>query len=254
MSFNGKKGIAILAALLITASLAGCGGESAVTSSESAVSADVSTAASDDITDDEMFTDRDKEVGYDESEAVSIALSDDGITCDSDLVTVDGSTVTISGEGTFLLSGTLTDGQIIVDAAKTDKLQLVLDNVDINCNTSAPLYVRQADKVFVTLAAGSDNKLTNQEDFVAIYDNNIDSVIFSKDDLTLNGSGSLTVEAQYGHGIVSKDDLVITGGTYTITSPGHALSGKDSIRVADGTFTLTTGKDGLTAKTRTTAA
>jgi hypothetical protein len=134
---------------------------------------------------------------------------------------------------------------IIIEADKKDKIQLVLDNVDITSGTSAPIYVKKADKVFVTLASGSSNTLSNGGEFVSIDDNNIDAVIFSKSDLTLNGEGNLTIESPAGHGVVSKDDLVITSGTYTITASKHGLSGKDSVRIANGTFDITSGKDGL---------
>ena len=133
----------------------------------------------------------------------------------------------------------------LIGHVRIDKVQLVLDSVDINCDTSAALYVKAADKIFVTLASDSENTLSNTNDFVAIDDNNIDAVIFSKDDLTLNGSGTLTVTAKYGHGIVSKDDLVITSGTYQITAAKHALSGQDSVRIADGILTLNAGTDGI---------
>ena len=109
-----------------------------------------------------------------------------------------------------------------MDAADTAKLQLVLDDAAVNSSTSAALYIRHADKVFVTLADGSENHLSNQEDFIAIDDNNVDAVIFSKGDLTLNGTGSLSISAAYGHGIVSKDDLALTGGNYQITAASHA--------------------------------
>lgn len=172
-------------------------------------------------------------------------LADSATSCSDDSVTVTDDTITISDEGTYILSGSLNDGQVIIDADENAKIQLVLDNVSINCDTSAAIYVRQADKVFVTLADGSENTLSNTSDFVAIDDNNIDGVIFSKSDLTLNGSGTLTVNAAFGHGIVSKDDLVITSGTYVITAARHALSGKDSVRIADGVLTLDAGTDGI---------
>lgn len=193
-------------------------------SSEATVSADKL-----DITN--MFSDRDKEIGYDESSATKIALSD--------------SSVTIDKEGTYILSGTLSNGQVTIDADSSEKIQIILDNVNINCDTSAAIYVKQADKVFVTLAKDSENILSNKSEFVAIDDNNIDSVIFSKDDITFNGLGSLTINAAYGHGIVSKDDAIFTSGTYNITSKEHGISGKDSVRVADGTYNLTSGKDGI---------
>ena len=174
-------------------------------------------------------------------------LSDDGITGETDGVAINGQMVTITAEGTYIFSGTLSEGQIVVDADNA-KVQIVFDNVDITCASSAAVYVKSAEKVFVTLAEGSQNTLRNTDEYVAIDDNNIDAVIFAKSDLTLNGTGSLTIISAEGHGIVSKDDLKITGGTYDITAAGHALSGKDSVRIADGTFILTAEKDGIHAE------
>ncbi len=195
----------------------------------------------------EMFTNRDLDDTYEESDLIEIRLSDEEIVCESEIVDISDSVITISKEGTYILSGSLSEGQVVVDAADTDKIQLVLDNAVIQCSTSAALYVRQADKVFLTLADGSENQLSNREDFIAIDDNHVDAVIFSKEDLTLNGTGSLNISAAYGHGIVSKDDLVLTGGNYQITAAGHALSGKDSVRIAKGSFQLNSGKDGIHA-------
>lgn len=246
MSYNNTKLVAgLLGYALLACSISGCSFDSfsktaTETSSESSSSATEITY----LNADDMFTDRDKEVGYDEDTATAITLSDDASSCDSSSVTISDNTITITDEGTYLLTGSLSDGQVIVDA-DDKKVQLVLDSVDINCDTSAALYVKAADKVFVTLASDSENTLSNTNDFVAIDDNNIDAVIFSKDDLTLNGSGTLTVTAKYGHGIVSKDDLVITSGTYQITAAKHALSGQDSVRIADGILTLNAGTDGI---------
>ncbi|MCM1185658.1 MAG: carbohydrate-binding domain-containing protein [Lachnoclostridium sp.] len=200
----------------------------------------------------EMFTNRDKEIGYDESSATLITLADNAISCSDKNVSINDNVVTISVEDTYLLSGSLSDGMIIVDAADTAKIQLVLDSVDINCNSSAAIYVKNADKVFITLASGSVNNLSSKQ-FLSIDDNNIDGAIFTKSDLTINGSGSLTVQSPNGHGIVSKDDLKITGGTYHITASSSALSGKDSVRIADGVFSLYAGKDGIHSENNDTA-
>lgn len=108
---------------------------------------------------------------------------------------------------------------IIVNAPDTAKLQLVFDGADITSATSAALYILEADKVFVTLVG--ENSLANGGSFEAIDENNIDGAVFSKQDLTFNGSGTLTVTSPAGHGIVGKDDLVFTGGTYIITSASH---------------------------------
>lgn len=195
-----------------------------------------------------MFSDRDKEIGYDEENSTVIKLSDDSTTCDSDAVQISGNTVTIIDEETYILSGTLTDGMVIVDAEDTDKVQLVLDGVDITSAESAAIYVREADKVFITTASDSQNTLTNGGTYTAIDDNNIDAAIFSKSDLTLNGAGSLTITAKAGHGVVSKDDLVLTSGTYQIDAASHGLSGKDSVRIASGSYTIVSGKDGIHAE------
>lgn len=261
---------------------------------------------------DDMFTERDLDVGYDESNAVKINLADDSTTVTvgdntetdaskseetradesktdetkdggaetdeteadesetdetkadesetdgtkadesvtnetetaSSGVSISGNIITITKEGTYVLSGALSEGQIIVDADSA-KVQLVLDNADITCASSAAIYVKNADKTFITLAEGSENILMNTAEYETIDDNNIDAVIFSKDDLTLNGKGTLTINSEYGHGIVSKDDLKLVGGTSNITAKNHALSGKDSVRIAAGTYNLTSGKDGI---------
>lgn len=254
---------------------------------------------------DDMFTGRDLDVGYDESNAVKINLADDSTTVTvgddteadaskadetkaddsktdetkdggaetdetkadesetdgtkadesvtnetetaSSGVSISGNIITITKEGTYVLSGALSEGQIVVDADSA-KVQLVLDNADITCASSAAIYVKNADKAFITLAEGSENILMNTAEYEAIDDNNIDAVIFSKDDLTLNGKGTLTINSEYGHGIVSKDDLKLVGGTCNITAKTHALSGKDSVRIAAGTYNLTSGKDGIHAE------
>lgn len=233
--------------------LSGC---SAVESTESAASSAavsetetasmVETAST--VETSELFTANDMEIGYDEETSARITLSGDSASSDSDAVQISGSTVTVTAEGTYILSGTLNDGMIVVDAGDTDKIQLVLDGVEITSSTSAAIYVLEADKVFITTASGSENTLANGGEYVAIDDNNIDAVVFAKSDLTLNGTGTLIVDAAAGHGVVSKDDLVLTSGTYEITAEKQGLSGKDSIRIANGTYTITSGKDGIHAE------
>lgn len=195
----------------------------------------------------ELFSDRDLQGGYDGTYAV-ITLTGSSAQCDSSAVQVSGSTVTITDEGTYVISGSLDDGSIIVDAAKEDKTQLVLNGVSIHSETAAPIYIRQADKVFLTLAENTENTLSNGGSFTADGDVNIDAVVFSREDLTLNGNGSLTVTSPAGHGVVSKDDLIITGGNYTVSCALQGFSGKDSVRIADGSFTVTAGKDGIHAE------
>lgn len=254
MSYRRKKLLALFCAMALSmTAVAGCTGTKSstgnVVSSETEVNAEETVAQSETGTfsSADMFTERDLAGTYEESGAVYVTLSDDGITGETDGAVINGQTVTITAEGTYIFSGTLSEGQIVVDADNA-KVQIVFDNVDITCASSAAVYVKSAEKVFVTLAEGSQNTLRNTDEYVAIDDNNIDAVIFAKSDLTLNGTGSLTIVSAEGHGIVSKDDLKITGGTYDITAAGHALSGKDSVRIADGTFILTAEKDGIHAE------
>ena len=195
-----------------------------------------------------LFSDRDLSGAYDASECSRITLSEAGCTADSKNVAVDGSIVTITGEGDYIVSGTLSDGMIIVDADKSEKVQLVLDGVDITSKTSAAIYVKKADKVFITLSDGTENRLKNGGAFEDIDDNHIDAVIFSKDDLTFNGTGTLIIDSPAAHGIVSKNELVITNGAYQISAAAHGMTGKDSVAIAGGSFQITAGKDAIQSK------
>lgn len=179
----------------------------------------------------EMFTDRDLAGEYTES--------------GSSVITLGEGDVVISEEGTYILRGSVENAVVIVDADENAKIQLVLDGVNISNEDGAAIYVRTADKVFITLADGTVNTLENGGSYTAIDDNNIDAVIFSKCDLTINGSGSLSITAAAGHGIVSKDDLRVTGGTVTVSAEKHGLSGKDSVRITDADLNITAGKDGI---------
>ncbi|WP_324293187.1 carbohydrate-binding domain-containing protein [Lacrimispora defluvii] len=245
--FRGKAAALVLIMALASTTISGCKsqtttGNTVVTQSTQADSGtdgttDSSTA---EATVDKDFSDRDKDGSYDESSAVKINLNSDKAEADGAGVSITGSTVTISKEGTYLVSGTLDNGQIIVDAVDTDKVQIVLANAGINCETSAAIYVKSADKVFVTLADGTTNKLSGGTEYIDTDDNTVDGVIFSKEDLTVNGTGNLEVNASYKHGIVSKDTLAVTGGNISVNAISQCLAGKDEVKIMDGTFLLTT--------------
>lgn len=196
-------------------------------------------------TEDEMFTDRDKKTEYNENQCIKIALNGTTAAAGDNSVQISGSTITITKESTYLVTGTLNDGSLVVNAPDTAKLQIIFQNASITSSTSAALNIQQADKVFLTLAEGSSNTLANSGSF---SDETIDGALFSREDLTINGNGSLTVTSPAGHGIVCKDDLVLTGGNYAVTSASHGLDANDSIRICDSTLTLEAGKDGLHAE------
>lgn len=246
-----RKIISVL--VILTLLLAGCGNNSKPNGSESGEGTtdnggENSYAAPVDVdfsqTDGDMFTERDSKSEYDASKAVTIQLNGTSATASSDSVQINGSTVIIKEEATYVISGSL-NGMLIVDAPDTAKLHLVFNGVDITSEASAALYILEADKVFVTLADGTTNTLANGGSFVAIDDNNIDGALSSKQDLTLNGSGSLTVTSPAGHGIVCKDDLVVTSGTYMINSASHGIDANDSVRVANANITVDAGKDAI---------
>ena len=192
------------------------------------------------------YSDYELDDSFDRQSAASITLSGSTAQSNGSGVSINNATVTISKEGCYLISGELEDGQIIVDAGDSDKVQLVLDNASIHCSTGSAILVRNADKVKVTLAADSENELSDGTEYQT-DDDNPDAALFSKDDLVINGSGSLTVQGNYKHGIAGNDDLVITGGRLTVNSLSHALRGKDSVAILDGTFVLTSQKDGIQA-------
>ena len=194
----------------------------------------------------ELFTERDLRTTYDETKAAVVTLSGTTASSTSNAVSVQGSTVIILDEGTYILTGTLTDGQIIVSAPADAKTQLVLRSVSVHSDSSAALYVKTADKVFVTLEG--ESALTSGESFTAIDENNIDGAVYAKADLTFNGSGSLSVSAPAGHGIVGKDDVVFAGGSYDITCSSHGVDVNDSVRITGADLTVESGKDGIHAE------
>lgn len=197
-------------------------------SSSKLTETDVLTASGSDL-----FSDRDLEQTADLTGATKVTVSD-------------GDTVSIKTEGVYVLTGTVANAQVVVEAGDEDKVQLVLDGVSITNDSTPCIYVKSADKVFVT-STDSENTLTVSGTFTADGTTNTDAVIFSKDDLVLNGKGRLTISSTE-NGITSKDDLKITGGTIEITCTADALEANDSIRIADGIITIKTSKDGLHAE------
>ena len=196
--------------------------------------------------DSAYFTTNDQNGSWDTTGAAAITLTGDGASISGNGAYVYDGNVVIAEAGRYMLSGSLEDGSIIVDAHDSSKVWILLDGLEINCSDDACIQVDQADKVFLTLAEGSENTLISGSAYsdTALSDGT-DGAIFAHDDLTINGSGSLTVTAQYSHGISANDDLVITGGTITISAADDAIHVNDSIRIKDAAITVTAGDDGL---------
>lgn len=175
-----------------------------------------------------------------------ISLSDDRITSEDSTVTVKDHVVTITQAGTYVLAGKLTDGRLVVDADKDAEVTLILNGVDITCSDYACLRVEQAGMVTIQLADGTENELTDGSSYTLVdEDDGTDGVIFSKDDLKLEGSGTLYVTGNYGHGIVGKDTLEINGGTYIIQAKEDGINANDAITINDGILHISAGDDGI---------
>ena len=240
---------AILAAL-IAASITGCGNtasndstpaaantsseissEKETTNSTEAKTSETISELSNNKSSEDIFTERDLEQTADTSEA-------------QDITVADNKTIDITNEGVYVISGTAKNCTIKVNTDDKAKVQLVLDGVSITNDDFPAIYVVSADKVFVT-TTDSENSLTVSGEFTADGETNTDAVIFSKDDLVLNGTGTLNITSDYGNGITCKDDMKITGGTYNMNSALDAFEANDSISISDGKFNINTKKDGF---------
>lgn len=164
---------------------------------------------------------------------------------------VSNNKVTITKAGTYSVSGKVEDGQIIIDAGKEDKVYLILNGADINCSNSAPIYVKNTKKAIISLAEGTENNITDGETYVFEDESSNDpnATIFSKDDMTIIGSGKLTVNANYNNGIASNDDLKIQSGNIIVNAKNNGIKGKDCINVTDGNITINSKGDGMKAET-----
>lgn len=257
-SFANSITVFCLAALL----LAGCSspnpngisaeGESMSSGPESASGAlkDISETQTENLTQSSegLFSSKDLDTSWDTSDSVSVVFSDG----EAKIAGTNGSaafregTLTISKAGTYILSGSL-KGSVIVEASKNDFVHLVLNGIEITCENSAPINIRQADKAVITLADSTENKLTDSTEYQ--YDDpdaeEPSAALFSKDDLSLNGNGSLTIQANHNNGIQSKDDLRISGGSYFITAAKNGIVGKDSLVISNGSFTISSENDAM---------
>ena len=195
---------------------------------------------------DFAYSDRDKDASYDVASATNIALSGQGATVSGEGAAVEGATVTITAAGTYVVTGELTAGSLVVNAGGQDKVQIVLSGASIRNEAGPALNIQQADKVFVTLADGTQNTLADGASYeLAEGEDEPNAALYSKADLTINGTGALSVEGNYRHGVNSKDDLVVTGGAITVVAKEDGLRGKDCVKVADGSFAITAGGDGV---------
>ena len=192
---------------------------------------------------------------WDAAEEVAVTLADGASTVaggsSSDAVTVDGDTVTISAAGTYRLSGSLSDGQVVVAAGEEDVVRIILDGVDLSSSTGSPFVVHSANEAIIYLADGTTNALQDAASYADQGEDSPNAALYSMADLTIAGGGSLTVNGRYNDGIVSKDGLVLAAGNVTVDASDDGIRGKDYTVLLDGAYSVTAGGDGVKADNET---
>ena len=228
---------AVTAVFLALFLLAGCAlAPAGAAESPEAGSTDDSAAATLELN----VSKRDASGEYDAAEAVLLSPGDD---------------LTITKAGVYVLSGVYEDAMLVVDAGSEDKVQLVLDHATLTNENGPVVYVRSADKVFLTAAADTVNTISDGSDYIFTDgDATPDAAVFSRADLTINGAGELTINGNCKHAVVSKDDLVVTAGALYVNAAKVGLNGKDSVTLSGATVSITAGSDGIRSDNGTDAA
>ena len=234
--------ISILSAALLALS-AGCqaaessSGGSATADTQATTAQAVSAVESAQAISSEAYSDRDLDPSYDDSEAVSVDLS---------AVTGD---YTITQAGIYVLTGTLVNGSVIVNAGEADKVQIVLSGASITSSDGPAIYAVEADKLFITAAENTVSTLTDGAIYAEdSFGNSPDGAIFSRCDLTINGAGTIDIAGNYKFGIVGKDEVVLTGAVLNVTAVSDGIVGKDSVAINGGTVSITAGGDGIVSE------
>lgn len=194
-----------------------------------------------------LFTSNDLNADWDISSATKITLSDQNTIINGNGAYIYEGDIHIAYAGHYVISGELTNGSIIIDAEKSDKIWILLNGVTLHSNDDAAIRIEQADKVFLTLADGTENTISSGAEYdEEIVSSGVDGAIYSRDDLTINGSGALVIDAEYCHGIVCNDDLIISGGNITINAIQDGIHANDSVRIRDAVISVFAGDDGIT--------
>lgn len=207
---------------------------------------EVEDTAAENFEDDKNHDDVDDYI-WDESDEVAITLIDNSITISGNGATSNGNIITVTAAGTYNISGSLSNGQVIVDTEDDDIVRLILNGVQINCSTGAPIYIPNADKAMIVLSENSDNYLSDGTSYSSsgLDEDEPNAVIFSMVDLTIYGNGNLSIDGNYNDGIVSKDGLIISSGNINISSVDDGIRGKDYLIFYGGDIDIEAGGIGL---------
>jgi len=238
-----KKFISIILTLSLCASITGC------TKQSNIATVNTSTTKTETTSEVTILSKINISSGKTESAGKADTFIELGsnITVDGKGTTVENNKITITSAGTYSIKGSLTDGQIIVNAGDEDKVYIILNGVNITYSNSATIYIKNAKKAIISLADNTQNIIKDGENYVFESEstNEPNAAIFSKSDLIFIGNGSLTVDAKYKNGIASKDDLKIESGNITVNSKEDGLRGKDSVVITNGNVKINAGEDGI---------
>jgi len=184
---------------------------------------------------------------WDTSSEIQITLNGGSISINSGVATINGSTITFTVAGTYHVAGSLSNGQLVVNAGENDLVRIILDGVDISHSSSAPIYIKNCAKTILVLNEGSENFLTDGSTYTYedAEEEEPNATLFSKQNLSICGTGSLTIDANFNDAINTKDGLVIQNGNFTITAADDGIRGKDYLLVHDGTFNIISNGDAL---------
>ncbi|MGI6004803.1 MAG: carbohydrate-binding domain-containing protein [Christensenellales bacterium] len=244
-----RLGALMAVCVVAAAGFAGClanAGKAGATSLASQANEEPSSSAIPEFS--AQFQSDDLDASWDDASATVVSLTGADITISGGGATADGSVLRITKAGTYVVSGTLADGQIQIAASDADTVRLVLNGADITNRTGAAIYASRCGKLVLILADGTDNTLTDGGDSYQYTDSageEPNAALFCKDDLTINGNGALTVNAGFHNGVTSKDDLLIVSGNLTVIAANHGLRGNDSVTVLGGALHITAGNDGI---------
>ena len=237
--------------------LAGCTEDNTETTETSSASSVASVVVSEEKVESTVsIEEEDTDASYSESDSTKITLSGKTASVEGEGAKADGGTITISKAGTYVLSGTLDDGQVVIEAGKNDTVKLILNNASITSSTAPAIYASKCEKTILVLEKGTTNTLADGKDYVKEdttetsttsessateeddSSDNPNAAVYVKDDLTILGEGTLNVTGNAKNGITSKDVLRITSGTINVKAVHHGITGKDNLYIGGGTVTV----------------
>jgi len=189
-----------------------------------------------------VYTEDESDYEWDSLNVTLVYLKGDEVDITGDGAVYSGSQVVIDTGGAYQITGELTNGQILVQADKDQTVQLILDNADISCSNGPAVFVESAERAIIILNESSDNYLADGSSYA---NEELNGAIFSKSDLAFSGEGTLNISANYKDGIVSKDGLIISSGSYVIDTEDDGIRGKDYLVIKDGSFSIKSGGDAI---------